>query len=1237
MPGQRITSATIRNLCHASWDRLRGGVGNPSERVWLWFLNLWRQVEASAGLALNNPSQTGWHEFYGHLGPDGPRWPAGEEPVSNQANPMQAWIFGVGNTPGEIDRTSCIPLGSFDECGNSTVPTFLEGGAAPQTKQDLWILGIQQRGGYDPDTGVQNARLLNAAVSYFGILFGFSDLHHKCFGGYVPQPESLGFCGDIDPGPETEDFQIFYSRLNGGAPKEYEGTCPPIEGQPRPKHIRFRIETPRSYYVLLNDGTLDILSKKEFIEGPYRSGGRYTKLDGQQLERMMNAWISEFRGSLAERAASDWDWSETGFKFQSLMTSQYFGAPNLAVLDGDTLDLVLPQFEAEPAGPAEGPWVIPAGTQLGGEHAYRNGFVLGGFWAVGRKLKRAVTIQMRDGNRLLDEFVLNPIGEDGGLQTSVEELKFYRDGESPGALRFVLKTAAEFTEGPSEDPDNPILHIEANEILKYQVELDDLFLLLRLFSADGFEGKTGEESSSPVDFFKSYMATGCIVSGALSTAGLFTNDNQFYETARKLTRKCTRLVTRESLLGYEVTGGKSILYFSRLTRGLDQFEGIAPPRTAPNEIHPGVRYVVRSGTVTYHGNTYGAVLGDGGYSFTGVAGVASWTGSGELREYEGIVPEGPSVKKRGWTNQWQMWTKGKAYSNSEANPMKPSLFADAMKYHDRCHFFSEDINRNRLRNLWRRMLFRQEPVIWAEAVDAMRYAEGSNARADGAFQASCRVYWPVPEAESVISYADPGGGVEIVKVTLNQRIHHCEGFAPGFVSQDLDLWDRAALQAEPYRSEENGIREYLLHMRLGPENFNCTKNKPGDGAAGNRAWETYDNLWGSCYPDFFWLKLPDAPYEDGNETQDKGIDANHLMDLLLEHEIYIRAMAPGFMDERTSKAVCNDNTDVMDYTPENLCLDAFGKRWFTSLPDALRPDRPQGFTPLVNCDMLAAIYNQYPRAYNKLDKARLMKGFVALWACGKSGQTVEPLAADWPGTSDSECGSPTKRAAFFGKGSPGVSENSCGSRDGIDPGDGAAGWDQVAGVVGASASYGILPDIRPGGVNCLDGNWQFAGFKSSVEWDFKWLGAFGILHPDVIPLVQDQMYALAIYDESTVVAKLHPVTTREEAENLSAGAEAGLNKLWDEATQTGYRFAGPGDAEYIPPVTVHECRVMPFKGSLEVSAPGGADLATGVTFTSSNDFGVVQATGGGGVKSASYTLSGAAVPWIVVPLVEDNT
>jgi hypothetical protein len=230
---------------------------------------------------------------------------------------------------------------------------------------------------------------------------------------------------------------------------------------------------------------------------------------------------------------------------------------------------------------------------------------------------------------------------------------------------------------------------------------------------------------------------------------------------------------------------------------------------------------------------------------------------------------------------------------------------------------------------------------------------------------SCRIYEPDVEIESV-EWESGSGSDEVLKVTLTGRLHYCDA-ADATISSDISSWDVAALQAEPFRTVENGLREYLVNQTSGEH---CSKN-PGNQSLENTT--PTGTPHGACYPTIRLTKLIPEPYADSNDTQDI-TDTRFEHDVFLLMELYLRAMCEGYVDGETSADYACEHATItcFDFTYENLCLQAFGSRWMNTFPFTDSADNRQGFGPMPNTEALASVFNQMSAAVNLLTRVRVM-------------------------------------------------------------------------------------------------------------------------------------------------------------------------------------------------------------------------------------------------------------------------
>jgi hypothetical protein len=239
------------------------------------------------------------------------------------------------------------------------------------------------------------------------------------------------------------------------------------------------------------------------------------------------------------------------------------------------------------------------------------------------------------------------------------------------------------------------------------------------------------------------------------------------------------------------------------------------------------------------------------------------------------------------------------------------------------------------------------------------------------FFKSCRIYEPWPEIESVTSQME--GGVEVAKVTFKGRIRSTFGEtagAPATVNRVITLADSVDLKAEPFRTDENGIREYLWMQSSGA---GCEWNQPGNYALDAATGSLPSGVVGACFPDFLFVKLIEKPFEDKNDAQDAK-DTPVTFDQEVAKEVYLRAICESFVDGKgTSERNCVDDlSGVYNFTFENLQYQAHGHAWLPLMSKGDRSDAPRGFWPVPNTVLRAERFNQFSNAINLLTIIPLM-------------------------------------------------------------------------------------------------------------------------------------------------------------------------------------------------------------------------------------------------------------------------
>jgi hypothetical protein len=239
-------------------------------------------------------------------------------------------------------------------------------------------------------------------------------------------------------------------------------------------------------------------------------------------------------------------------------------------------------------------------------------------------------------------------------------------------------------------------YCEISEILEMMPANEDAYIVLRMGSANTTaDDGDGHDTASPKNISDDLYRHGMIYNGARSAVrseDTYINRNPIYMTARKVAHDRLRMVERASLKGYEVSGGKSILYYDRKARGVsgaDIFGGIAPSETAipSGNIKHNQKYVVSSGTsgITYNGSAVAV-----GSTFTGAKGQTTFTttsGDEVVKEYDGIIE---TAGEAGFDNRWCMYMSTTTYKPAEGSAFKPNSYGDIMGHGvDRCTFYSQ--------------------------------------------------------------------------------------------------------------------------------------------------------------------------------------------------------------------------------------------------------------------------------------------------------------------------------------------------------------------------------------------------------------------------------------------------------------------------------------------------------------------------------------------------------------------
>lgn len=340
--GDRITSTQLAGLADAFNARLRSGLGDGHWRIHFYLLSLFRQIrnpDASGFLWAPNAE---FFEIYQMLEETVANWPVtgpGDPEGINVSSIAGGYVFGNDTA------------GFFDEPGRLNIPLTI-GGHAPTTDAEWWALGKAQRGAWDPLTGAVASPSFTAARSYYVFRTSRFSPHGNAYGGFQAQPEAGAACQDPDASDEYAapiNRQLLFTSLRGLAPKTFS-TCVPgpdvVPADAYDDHVAAVGYTPWAYYVVKNDGSVEILSTLDWVEGPYTGQPHLTKSPGDHVARVFNKFASDFRGVDQNTAATSGTlhsgWNRRAFDVQRFLRSQYVLAPARGSESGDTVDEVYP-------------------------------------------------------------------------------------------------------------------------------------------------------------------------------------------------------------------------------------------------------------------------------------------------------------------------------------------------------------------------------------------------------------------------------------------------------------------------------------------------------------------------------------------------------------------------------------------------------------------------------------------------------------------------------------------------------------------------------------------------------------------------------------------------------------------------------------------------------------------------------------------------------------------------------
>lgn len=478
--GDKVASKDLAGLAAAINARLTSGLGDPTFRLRYFWLGLFRNIRNPGASGFLYPPTAEFFERYQALDESVP-WPVtspGDPEGINVSNPVGAFLYGVDGRVN--DEASAL----------NTVPLALPDGTQPTTPSEIWALGKLQRGAWDPTTGGTGAPALDAARYFQTVRWPWWQPYQKSYGDWVPGPdEQLPACDD----PETEspnnypaprNLVVFFTALAEGVDTSelsgtittngdgmsvctYDGTCVPGTNiTPSTKydtHVAGIAEDDINYYVVLWDGTVDILKREEWIQGPYSGTARLTHTDGQQLQRGMHAFAREFRGT----SQNGWPngtpahWNRDAFDAERFLTTQYHLAPQRGseAMGGLTADYRGAYFAGNQLPGATATVIGGGSTFTPHEDCTTTACLI-----TTTGLAKATEMNVLEGGEILSRLTLTP--SDG----VAEGIVTFPDNADPQSLSWELPSGAVVTR----------IDIEVNELMTYKPRVWDMFLVTRL-------------------------------------------------------------------------------------------------------------------------------------------------------------------------------------------------------------------------------------------------------------------------------------------------------------------------------------------------------------------------------------------------------------------------------------------------------------------------------------------------------------------------------------------------------------------------------------------------------------------------------------------------------------------------------------------------------------------------------------------------------------------------------------
>jgi hypothetical protein len=302
-------------------------------------------------------------------------------------------------------------------------------------------------------------------------------------------------------------------------------------------------------------------------------------------------------------------------------------------------------------------------------------------------------------------------------------------------------------------------------------------------------------------------------------------------------------------------------------------------------------------------------------------------------EYDGITEvTSPGNGSGKISNEWIMFLTSSHYHPANSNIYKPTIYNDIMGFlNNRCHHRSKeyerrhgdkyDMIRTELCRVARRDAFFPGPwlnIFLSKSSSNLTYIFNTNNPISGNldmytsaknyvtdYRRSCPATTKRPykvRKTTVVNslfqdmkksgHINPSayrannmGPSQYIRVELDRPLDGTGRLSIG--ASGYEAIDSDQLQAEPYRTDENAIVEYLFHHNYGRAGYNCKRLMVGDYAADTDAvFGAGYRHFGACFPRFYFLKL--IPRVSQNSLLDSEPYA--------QMDFYFRAMCGAFVN-----------------------------------------------------------------------------------------------------------------------------------------------------------------------------------------------------------------------------------------------------------------------------------------------------------------------------------------------------